>query len=227
MFKYKRLILSLLFLLLFGFTWLCADHLVPDKVRAFWYLLGGILTGEFLLAANVIFIPRSNGGRLSFRLGELSVNILYLLFVFLMIIPFCNNFLTAHGIFLWEIGGLLAALAMFCFFGFARQDVHSEDAESHLAMAKRDFFRDELARLRFEKREVLNGSKDAESAFLKLIDEADFAPESVAGSEDCDSEIRAGLRALEDGESADELIRSIEKLLNLFARRKQLIRRLR
>ena len=161
------------------------------------------------------------------KYGESTFDILYLLFVFLMIIPFCNNSLSAHGIFLWEIGGLLAALAMFCFFGFARQDVRSEDAEFHLAMAKRDFFRDELARLRFEKREVRNGSKDAESAFLKLIDEADFAPESVAGSEDCDSEIRAGIRALEDGERADELIRSVEKLLDLFARRKRLIMRLR
>ena len=227
MFKYKRLILSLLFLLLGGFTWLCADHFVSEKTRAFWYLLGGIWTGELLLAANVIFIPNSNGKSLPFRLGEISVNILYLLFAFLMIIPFCNDSLTSHGMLLWEIGGLLVALAMFCFFGFARQDVQSEDAESHVAMAKRDFFRDELARLRFEKREVLNGSKDAESAFLKLIDEADYAPESIAGSEDCDQEIRTGLLELEEGKSADELISSAEKLLDLFARRKHLIIRLR
>lgn len=227
MFKYKRLMLSLLFLLLFGITYLCADHFAAEKTLAFWYLLGGISAGEFLLAANVIFIPRSNGAQLPFRLGALSVNILYLLFTFLMIIPFCNDSLTAHGIFLWEIGGLLVALVMFCFFGFANQDVHSEDAEFRLAIAKRDFFRDELARLRFEKRKFLNGSKDAESAFIKLTDEADFAPESIAGSEGCDSEIRAGILKLEDAENADDLIRSVETLLDLFARRKQLIMRLR
>lgn len=215
MFKYKRLILSSLFLLLFGFTWLCADHLVADKTRAFWYLLGGIWAGELLLAVNVIFMPRADDRALPFRLGELVVNILYILFVLLLSIPFRYDYLSSNGMLLWELGGLLAMLAVHCLFGFAMRDARDLGTETAGVLSRRKSLRDELERLRFARRHLIEAAPNVGAAFEKLKEDARFVlnDETVA---DRDHEIRPALLEIENADSPEEVIRAVDKLRDLL-----------
>lgn len=224
--NYKRLVLLVLFLLLIGLTWLCADYFVADKARTFWYMLGGIWAGEVFLAVNLAVIPGADDKALPFRLGEFSVNILYLLFVFLMIIPYSNG-VSAMAMLLWELGGLLVALAMFCLFGFARNDGAVAEKQHVESIASREFFRDELELMKIEKRKLLDDDKDAAQAFAKLLEEVRFASDGVAGIEEYDSRIRSKIKELGDKNTAGELVSCIDDLLALLSVRQMKLKRLR
>ena len=226
MFKYKRIILSVLFLLLLGLTWLFADHLVDEtaRTRPFWYLMGGIWAGELLLAVNIIFIPRSNDKALPFRMAEIAVDLLYLLFVFLMIVPF-NNGVGPRGMFLWEAVGLLAALALHVLFGFAHRDTVSEDAAFRAAAAERNSYIDELERIRFAKRELLKADDAVGAAFAKLGDKVRFSADNTIQCPTCDGDIRSEIAALDAAQTPGDLRESVDKLLELFELRERMIKR--
>ena len=215
MLKHKRLTLFLLLLLLFGFTWLCADHFVADKPRTFWYLLGGIWSGELLLGLTVISIPRPNDRTLPLRLGELFANLLYMLFVLLMVIPFHRGSLSSNGFLLWELGGLFAMLLMHCLFVFALRDADDLDAVSGEKLSDRRSLRDELERLRFAKRHLAAADPKIDAAFEKLKEDARFMLNDETVS-DRDHEIRLARIEIENADSPEEVIRAVDKLRDLL-----------
>ena len=222
MFLYRRTILTIFAVLAIAFTWLVAFMVTDSWSNAFWYQMAGIWISEALLAVVVITMFGNSDRALPLHAGNVIVGILHLIYSFLLL-----SISSETASLLWVLGGLLVALLMHAFLGFAQRRVKDDAIAERKAFSLRNELMTALEMLEVGQREMITGNAALTKEFGKLKDAARFISDSVPGGESADEEVRAGLAGLRQCSDAEAMTRAAVDLTARIGVRENVMKRLR
>lgn len=233
MFKSPRVILLIPGALCIGITLFAGMLLVQPESRTspYWYTMGALMTAEAMMFLTFMDIGGNHRDRaMPYRIGNVLISIFYLLFTFVMLIPYTAGAST-DAIRLLQVAGLFIALVLHILFGLAHRATASQARQAATERASITNFKVEIESFRVEYAKLLQ-TPELQKEMLELSEAIRFAPESIAGSEAADSRIETAIDRLKkcaqvEETDPQELSGVIRELLTLFRKRQILIRELR
>lgn len=234
MFKSPRTALLIPGVLCIGITLFAGTLLVRPELRntAYWYTAGALMAAEAMVF--LAFMDVGGGHRdraMPFRIGNVLVAVLYLVFTFVMIIPYAAEAST-NAICLLQLAGLFTALTLHVLFLLAHRAVSNQARRAAAERADVVNFKVEIESFKTEHENLLLKTPELREEMRELSEAVRFASESIPGSETADSRIHDAIGRLKkcaQTDDADMRVLSviIQELLVLFRKRQILIRGLR
>lgn len=224
MFAYKKLWIGVLTLIVIAVTFSISRYMTDCSRLGYWYSIGSIMFGELQIGIVMMAALKSDDKSMLFFSGNLFVAIGY--FIFSLLGIFLANssesvLLTVHILVLVITLILHTVFALFS--ASAKQNMESQNVAMQ---SKKDFIL-KLEQFKLRNHKMLSEDSSLEQKISSLLDDARFAPESVAGSEDVDAQLIARIDALFAAKNAEEVCLRADELKSEFLFRREKIKSLR
>ncbi len=226
MFANKRLMIGIITLLAAGVTFFIANSFKVEHDANYWYTLSSIWLSEILLGVNAMEIMKTDEDAMPFFLGNLSVSLLYFIFVIIAMFLLTGN-ISAKNLLITHIVVFFVIIVLHIFLAIAHDSTQKNIAENKNLLSSKKIFIRKISEFKMEKSRMLDNNKILNKKFSNLSDSVKFASESISGSEDIDKQINDEFDSFLKVSTDIEAGIIADKLISLFKFRSDIIKNLR
>ncbi|MBE6379469.1 MAG: hypothetical protein E7047_00885 [Lentisphaerae bacterium] len=226
MFSKNRIWVGIITLLCMAVT--LAVMLWVNYVRdeAFVYTVGALLLGELMLGGSCMGLSKTEGRLFPLTLTHSVISTGYMIFAFIMLLPFALD-ASELSLRIWHLLGLLAAVVLHIVATMARGTVADFEGQQAAALNNRKQFTLEVAKFAQLKKEWLTTDRALAKKVNDLQEKARYAADTLPGMEEVDGNIMSALAKLNAAETPDAALACVEEAGNLLDFRRKMVTSLR
>lgn len=223
MFAYKKIWFGILTLIIIAATFAVSRVVTSEFAAGYWYAVGSIMLAELQCGAIVIAWLNSDLRTSPVFGGNIVVAVLYLIFALFMLI--IN--VSATSLFVTHLLAIVVVLILQVLLCLVSNSISGNAKTQDAALLDKKNFVLKLEEFKLKQRAWLSADPVLAKKIAALLDNARFAPESVAGVEDIDLQALLKLDTLCNSPEPAAASACADEIKAIFEFRKEKIKNLR
>ena len=223
MFAKGRLMIGICTVLTVALTYVIGQHNVAELDNRFFYTVGGLMLSEALAGLICMELFKTDKKGIAFVLGNGFIAGGYVLFTLIMLIPYLRG-VSATGLLLTQIAGLLVAVICHVLLGMAHSSAGSLEKAQDASMRSKKIFQLELERFKNEHAQLIAENPELSQKIMAIAEDIRHSSESTEASSEVDERIACVFLQLQEASKAEDACEVMDKIKNQLAYRNQMIK---